>query len=210
MLVPTAPCFLGICPEQTTLGEAMNTFTYLGFAVEHTVTQKSIAYKDAVKNLENGLEISLLLAIQDNIVKSFEINIYPEDEQVGVLRAWLAYSPDTLIDHYGTPTKIGINVGGGPRDVYYIVLYFNSVDLIIQYISPKDSYVKDTNSFRLCPLVDQYEIVTVWLGKDPEYPPLLGFAFEDVTALSLDEFSVLMKGNPVEACIDIPHDVLFP
>jgi hypothetical protein len=116
----------------------------------------------------------------------------------------------TLIDHYGTPTKIEVFVGGGPRDMYDMVIYYDTIDLIIQYISNIDTYVRDTNSFRLCPLVDQYETVTVWLGKDPEYPPHPSMTLEDATGLSLEEFSNLMKGNPVEACIEIPHDAMFP
>ena len=115
MLEPTAPCFFGVCPGQTTLGEAMNIFTNLSFSVEQTNTRKAKEFYYAEKNLDNGLEINLVLTIQDNLVKNFEINIRPEEEQAGVPRVWLAYSPETLIDYYGTPTKTEVFVGGGPR-----------------------------------------------------------------------------------------------
>jgi len=210
MLEPTASCFWGICPEQTTLQEATDIFTHLGLVVEHTNTRKDKEFYYAEKNSDNGLEINLVLTIQDNLVKNFEVNIRPEEEQAGVPRAWLAYSPETLIDHYGTPTKIEVFVGGGPRPQYAMDIYFYALDLIIEYFSFKDTKIKSINSFRLCPLIDQYETLTIWLGKEPEYPPLSAMQIEEATSISLIEFSDLIKGDPNKACVEIPQDVMFP
>ena len=159
---PSAPCFWGICPGQTTLEEAKSIFTHLGLDIEHTATQDEYEYYYVVLlDLENGLEINFLLAVQDNVIKSFEISIHPEEEQPDVPREWLAFSPETLILHYGTPSKVEYSVGGGPRPQYSMVVYYDATDLIIQYHSFKDSYNRATNSFHICPLTDQYRHVMI-------------------------------------------------
>ena len=89
-------------------------------------------------------------------------------------------------------------------------LYFDAIDLIIEYFCFKDTKTRTKNSFRLCPLIDQYEAVKIWLGKEPEYPPLTAMALEEAASMSLNEFSELMKGDPNKACVEIPHDVMFP
>lgn len=211
MQEPTAPCFWGVCPGQTTLKEAKSIFTHLGLDIEHTATRDGKEYYYVVLlDLEKGLEINSLLTVQDNVIKSFEINIHPEEEQSNVPREWMAYSPETLILHYGTPSKVEFWVGGGPRPQYSMVVYYDAIDLIIQYFSFKDSYNRTTNSFHLCPLTDQYLNVNIWSGKDPRYPPLPGISLADATSMTLDEFSELMMGEHDSACIKIPYDVMFP
>ncbi|MEA3440385.1 MAG: hypothetical protein U9R58_08890 [Chloroflexota bacterium] len=207
---PTAPCFWEICPGQTTLEEAVNIFTHLGLYVERTNTRDGKEYYYVTSSLESDLGFDTLLIIQDGVVKTLELYIDPETEQEDVPREWLAYSPETLIRHYGTPSMLDFSVSGGPRSGYIIVMYFDEVDLIVEYISFKDSYQKTTNSFRLCPLTDQFWSIHIWLGKHPEDIPNPGIILGDATSMTLEEFSELMIGYADDACIDIPRDVMFP
>lgn len=199
-----APCYWGITPGQTTLGEAINIITRLGLRLEHTYTQNDQKFYATNYTLKSGLSISFLLVVQDALVESIDVSISPEKHESGVPREWLAYSPETLIARYGPPSKVGFFIGDFPSEAgtieYYMILYFNTVDLIIKY-----SYGVITLGPRMqtCPLTDHFENVRVWLGKNPDHPPLEGIPLEEATLLTIKEFSGLMTSDPEEACFDL-------
>lgn len=204
-----APCFWGIIPGQTTFGEAKNIFTYLGLQLKHTNTQNNEDFYALIYDLDSGLRVSPVLTIQNELVKNIEVGINPERRQVGVPREWLAYSPETLIKRYGPPTKVGFFVGrGAPQLSYAMNLYFNAVNLIVEY-GGYDVGVGPASSFRICPLIDQSDNVRVWLGPNPEHPPLDAVPLEKATSLTMDEFSKLMTGTPQNACINLKKE-MFP
>jgi hypothetical protein len=44
------------------------------------------------------------------------------------------------------------------------------------------------------------------LGEDPEYPPIKGVSLEKATAMTLQEFSQLMTGDPTNACFNLKEE----
>jgi hypothetical protein len=207
-----APCFWGILPGQTTLEEATNIFTHLGLPIHFTNARDNKDFYEVMYDFESGLSISPLLTIQDQIVENLTVHITPEKSQPGVPREWLAYSPETLINRYGPPSDVDFWVGRttGP-DAYSMVMYFNDVDLIIQYAGSERHtiYVGENLLFRICPLTDEMSSVRVWLGEEPIYPPGRATPLIDAADLTLTEFSNLILGDPDHACIELKDDA-FP
>jgi len=202
----SAPCFWGIVPGQTTLGEAKNIFTRLGLPVASTTYEKK-DFHGIVYKLNSGLSIDVTLTMRDNIVENLRVEILPE-KQKEVPREWQAYSPETLIARYGTPSRVDFFLGrAAPTPDYSMVLYFDTEDLIVEYFGY--DYTFDGTFVQTCPLINQWDDVRVWMGKNPQYPPSDGVSLEDATSLTLEEFAVLMTGDPQNACLKLKESV-FP
>jgi len=209
-----APCFWGIIPGKTTLAEARDVFAHLGLYMQQTNSREGKDIYEIACDLENGPSVTAILTIQKKIVENLSIMITPEKFQSDVQREWLAYSPETLIARYGTPSWVEFFVGRGPGpDAYSMEIYFDEVDLIVQYVVAdfEPVYAGEKLSFRTCLLTDEIRSVRIWLGEDPEYPPKrVGIpSLEDATGLTLDEFAELMTGAPEDACIELKNEA-FP
>lgn len=202
------PCFLGIIPEQTTLDEVKNVFAHLGLPIWHNTFENRELYGFREYKFNDGLSISPTLIIQNEVVESLRILLHPEKQQAEISRNWLAYSPETLIKKYGSPSKVNFFVGRGPNPLYLIDIYFDNVDLIIHYDSYEIYFDKP-----ICPLTDQMNDVRIWLGKNPMYPPNYQDAevipLEKATTLTMEEFSKLMTGDINKACFNL-KDEAFP
>lgn len=198
-----APCFWGIVPGQTTLGEAKNIFIRLGLQIKN-VTYEGKDFYGIRYDFDNGLSILVTLTIQDKVVENLRVDINPEKEKTGLLRSWLAYSPETLINQYGSPSKVNFFVGRGEIPSYAMDMYFSERDLIVEYYS-YDLGVK----LQVCPLTHQMSSVRLWMGQDPQYPPPEAVPLEKATSMTLDEFSKLMMGIPSQACFDLKEE-MFP
>ncbi len=198
-----APCFWGIVPGQTTLGEATNIFTRLGLPVASTTYEKK-DFHGIVYKLNSGLSVDVTLTMRDNIVENLRVEILPE-KQKGVPREWQAYSPESLIARYGVPSKVDIGVDTGPRTFFDMVMYFAPFDLIVQYAG----YGIVATDTWICPLSEQYDDVRIWFGENPEHSPGGGVPLEKATSLTLEEFAALMMGEPEKACFNLRAEA-FP
>lgn len=205
----SAPCFWGIIQGQTKLGEAKNIFTRLGLQLDGPRTISSYDYYEIIYDFDSGLSISPLLAVRNSIIKNITIYITPEKSQPGIPREWLAYSPETLTRRYGLPSEVVFFVGrAAPTPGYSMVLYFDKVDLIIEYDGY--DYTFDGSSFEICPLTNQWDNVRVWMGENPHNPPpSFGVPLQEATSLTMEEFSELMTGDPEKACFELKGEV-FP
>jgi hypothetical protein len=198
-----APCFWGIAPRSTTLGEAKAVFAHLGLQMKYTNTLDGKAFYQVTHDFDSGLSISLLMAIQDNIVTDGRIFITPEKQRAGISREWLAYSPETLIKRYGTPSRVDFSIDfGGAHSSFSMFIYFDRLDLIVEYAGI-DAIDQRGGIPRVCPLTDQYDAVRLWMGKDPQYPPVDGVPLEQATSMTIANFSALMTGDPDSACFNL-------
>lgn len=197
-----APCFWGIAPGQTTLGEAINVFTRLGLHLEHTNTRDNKEFYGVIYAFDNGLSVTPILTIQDYVVENLRIKITPETQKSNISREWSAYSPETLIERYGTPSKVDFFFGGAAPDTSYAMdMYFDSNNFIIEY------YSYDVGpDLQICPLIDQMSSVRVWMGENPVNPPPDGVLLEMATSLTMEEFTQLLTGDPNGACFNLNID----
>jgi len=205
----SAPCFWGITPQQTTFAEATNIFASLGLQPIHTLTQSSQEFYAIQYHIEFGLEISILLTVQDDIVKTLDAGMNVPRE-VTIPRKWSAYSPETLIKRYGAPSRVGFTL----TDIYpnngisgSMTMYFDSVDMIVLYVGTEEGFLKDQKSFNLCPLNNGIHFVNIWMGgESSSHPPSPQVPLERATSLTLENFSKLMLGDPNKACFNLKGD----
>ena len=196
-----APCFWGIVPEKTTLEEVESVFAHLGFRstsepVENNRERHHYYHR---YEFDSGIFINADIVFHNSIVEGVRVRI--SEKLVPAERKWLAYSPETLIRRYGTPSKAEffVSMREAPFSLYSMILYFESVNLIVEY-----SYEKDSSDFIICPLKNQQNFrVSVWFGESPPFSPLPGVALSETSSMTLDEFSKLMTGEPDDACIDL-------
>jgi len=202
-----APCFWGIEPGRTTLDEAIDAFAHLGLSLKFVATLDGKDFYDVSYNLNNGIEVSPNIAIQNDTVKNLSVGIN-DTSQVGDPRKWSAYSPETLISRYGTPSKVEFFLGRvAPAPTHSMVLYFETVELIVEYIG--SNILISGTQLEICPITNQVEYIHIWMGDDPQYPPSPSIPLEEATSLTMEEFSKLMIGNPDKACFKLREEV-FP
>jgi hypothetical protein len=202
-----APCFWGIMPGQTTLGEAKNIFTRFGLQIKSTTYQGKDFY-GIDYDFDSGLSIGVTLTVQNEIVENLSVDIIPEMQHTRIQRAWSAYSPETLIHRYGQPSRVELALDWGPRTFFDMVMRFETVELIVEYTGY--NIIGGTiESPQVCLLTEQLESVRLWMGRDPQYPPPNGVPLEEATSMTLDEFASLMTGNPNMACFNLKKEV-FP
>lgn len=206
-----APCFWGITPEQSILNEVKNIFTHLGLEVKHTNTRDTQEFYEIRYDLDSGLSSSAILSIQNDIVKKIRVLITPEKHKTGVIRQWLAYSPETLINRYGPPSRVDFSIAWGPgtSSFFEMVMYFKTVDLIVEYGAKDIIPWRQKSSPQICPLTSQFEIVRLWLGKDPVNRPADYLPLEEATIITMEEFSKLMTDIPDKACFKLKGE-MFP
>ncbi len=195
------PCFLGIFPGETKLGEALDIFTLLGLPVK-SVTYNDLDIYGTHYDFFDGLSIYGNLAIQDDNVKNIRVIINPLPPTEGSQREWLVYSPKTLISRYGQPTRVSFVLDWGPRPFFDMVMEFDTVELIVEYTG-YDIIPRQHGSPTVCPPTAQFDAVRIWMGKDPIDPPARGVPLEKATSLTMEEFSKLMTEDPDQACFTI-------
>jgi hypothetical protein len=204
-----APCFWGIVPGRTTLGEARNIFTQLGILYSNT-TYTNPAYKGGrLTTAEYDFFVEITLVMRDDVVTNLQVGINPEEQKVSIPREWQAYSPETLINRYGTPSKILLDLEWGPSPLFDMVIYFDEFDLIVEYAG-YNIIPRKVGSPEVCPLTAQFDMVWLWMGKDPVYPPLPGVSVEKATGMTPEEFSKLMTGDPDKACFIVKAEEFLP
>jgi len=201
----SSPCFWGITPQMT-IDEAINAFSHLGVQVPKTLDDDKDFY--AINyDFDNGLSVGLMLIVHDRVIESLRVVMTPERQKTGALRAWSAYSLETLIAKYGEPSRVNFILDRGPNFSITSIMFYDALGLIIEY-SYSTTY--DQNDLtKICPLTVQFDSVRIWIGKEPYYPPLKGVSLEKATSITMEEFSKLMLGDPSKACFNL-KDEAFP
>jgi hypothetical protein len=158
--------------------------------------------------LENRLSFTVTLEVQNSIVENIEVILTPSMQTTGIGEELLAYSPATLIKHYGVPSRVDFFADWGPGPLLSMQMYFDADDLIVQYAG--DNIIPGQKGLsQVCPLTAKFDSIWLWMGKNPHNSPRLGTSLETATSLTLDSFSKLMTGDPKHACFIINGNV-FP
>ncbi len=189
-----APCFWGIIPGQTTLGEATNILAELGIALEPVYPGFHKFYQ-AEYEFGNGLSVQLNPTVKDGKVVNMDVYIDPEKQRAGVKREWQVFSPETLISKYGLPSRVDFFLSRAANNPSYsITIIYDELNMILEFSSPEGSDLK------ICPLSDQIGFIRIKMGKNPKPPPLPGVPLETATTMTMEDFGELMTGDPGKAC----------
>jgi len=214
----TVPCFWGIIPGKTIMGEARIFFSSLGFTPFEGMEPNlgkyfyTIDYESSM-----GRDSSVTLFYIDNsLVENIIVRPEITKQKEGSPREWIAFSPETLIKKYGKPSEVRFGLVWGPNlsNEITMIMYFDDDNFIVLYLG--DNMVPDQpHSPQLCPLTAPFEHVRLWLGPNPPNPPLsinpgeTTVPLEKAASLTIDQFTQLMLGDPQQACFTLNGDV-FP
>ncbi len=87
-----------------------------------------------------------------------------------------------------------------------MILEFKDLDLIIQYFH---GWAIEENLIKICPISDQYTSVSLYLGKDLEYPPHRAVPLENVSSLTPDQLTRLLTSNSEDKCFELSKSAFF-
>jgi len=208
-----APCFWNITPSKTTIKEANNVFLHFGIQLKHTNTMAPNEFYSSTFEFNNGLAVTPLLVAENGVIQNIIVSIRPEKLNNNATKEWSAYSPDTLIKRYGSPSKVEFSVvwGPGTSSFFEMVLYFSAADLIVEYAAEDVIPWQQKDSPQICPLATQFERVRLWFGEKPVYvlPPNNTALLGNVTNLKIEEFSQLIIDNQDKSCFNLKGE-MFP
>ena len=195
-------------PAKLIFNEAKTLFSRLGFTpFEGTDPNSgrefySIAYESSI-----GRRSNVSLIPSNHLVANIIITPDIVKQKEGETWEWTAYSPETLIKKFGKPSRVYFSLDWGPNFVITMILYFDSSDLIALY-SGYNMIPGRPHSPQVCPLTAPFDDVRLWMGEAPPDPPLFPrMPLEKVTALTLDQFTQLMLGDPQQACFIVNGDL---
>ena len=211
----SSPCFWGIIPGQTTLGEAQNFFAYLGRPLLQTNTRGDKVFYGSIVGFGNGLAVSVVLKVQNELISEVRAGIgLGNDRGPSLPREWLAYSPETLLLQYGVPSRVMVGLANYPTDpassdpgkLYYLTMFFDSANLIVEYYQKRGT----SNPYHVCPLTDNFDGVELWFGVSPEHPPSGGVSLEEATFLTIEQFYDLLTDTAGTPCFYLKLDSMSP
>jgi hypothetical protein len=197
------PCFWGIIPGKTSFDEAKTFFSQLGFTPFEGINPNSGVYFYTISYDSNsGHDSAVTLHIKDNLVEDIKVTPDISVPKAGGPREWIAYSPETLIRRFGSPSRVDFAVGLGPNIGIDMIMYFDTSGLIVYY----SGYNMTPKSF--CPLTASFDHVGLWIGPNPpDTPSFETTSLEKATSLTMDQFTRLMLGDPKKACFSVKEEV---
>jgi len=209
------PCFWGIIPGKTTLGEAdqfLSRFGGKGY-IEKDSTGEIYHYDNSVTVKQGYLGMSIVLGIKKGIVETilifmgefYEPGVEPED--------WAAYTLKGMLKLYGVPSRVVFSVDyphEPPYDTdkvsYSYFVYFDTYNVAITY---SGGVTDDAAQYKICPLRPDQEpdYLNLWLGTKWEKS-----AWVDLTqasTLSYEDFYELFTRDNLYNCIWLNASVFF-
>jgi hypothetical protein len=209
-----APCFWGMTPQKTTLDEANLFFNHLGLPSNSGIDQEKgndYFYEYIRYESSNGLSSNIRLYGYKNLVETIRIQMSVPHKDQSSRKVWLAYTPETLIKRYGSPSRVILDypIGPGPSFSFDMDLYFDANSMIVEYIGGDLVAPYFPYSPRICPLTEPPENVWAWFGDNPRYPPGPGVEVEKATSLTVDQFTQLMLGDPKNACFTLDWKAFY-
>ena len=200
-----AACYWGIIPGQTHLDEVEVFFDRLGFTPFKGKDPNSGRDFYTISNKpDSGNSTRVTLYTLNNLVENIVVTPTITIQKEGSTREWIAFSPETLIKKYGKPSRVEFGLDLGQENITInMIMYFDQIDLIALY-SGVD------NTFKFCPLTFPFNHVRLWMGANPPHPPQFPTVpLEKATSLTIDQFTQLMLGDPLNACFTLDEDAFL-
>lgn len=197
-------CFYGIEPNITTITTAENIFSSLGSPLRITYkTEQQKYYYTSFQN-DDSLYITVVLKTEADIVQNINVTASPNEINKNISDQVFLYFKN-LFSIFGQPDdiRISINYPNEPTETenefgYSLYLFYANEDLIIEY---DYRVATEKNQILLCPLTNEFQGAWLWLGKNPDYAPLVETKLENVSALTIQQFYNMYNiSNPEISC----------
>ncbi|PKO12014.1 MAG: hypothetical protein CVU39_26070 [Chloroflexi bacterium HGW-Chloroflexi-10] len=198
------PCFLSVIPKKTKFDELESTLYRLGLSPD--------VYENTVYNIHNYPDSDVpphtQFFVYNGQVKSIKIDI----EQANSFE-WSLFSPASILKKYGPPSFVTFGLlhvhdfPPPPWKLWYrMTFYYDDLDFIIQYGEPE---IRSGDFITICPNQDTFNYTRIWLGKNPDHPPLQSQdgPSEKVTSLTPEKFQKYLLLGP-GACLYLQADAI--
>jgi hypothetical protein len=220
----SSPCFWGIIPGITTINDAKKILLRLSLQLDYDVNKANPEYY-GFRWKSDHFSLWGEVVRQDDLVKYIQVIVdFSDCRRLGRDCDRTVYSPAFFLEKYGPPTKVTFFIGAihdqeivngatptpeFPENFawYDMVINYEPLNIIVAYYSA--GFI-NYPGLTICPLTDPFESVWIWLGKDPEYPPYEGASIEEVTPLSIAEFSSLLLDQKSDACFPLDVEAVLP
>jgi hypothetical protein len=142
------PCFFGVVPGKTTIGEAQNIFLQLGMPIDFIVPENDKKIYSTLRGLENGIGVAIMVTVHNGLVEDISLGIQPPDESKSLQANGLSgYSINYILEQYGIPSAVEFHVsyphepGFPPGTAWYdMTVYFEDSNVIVLY---RDALVQE-------------------------------------------------------------------
>jgi len=198
-------CFLGITPGRTSMEETKAFFSPMGFehleGIDLNDPNSGRNFYSVEYESDQGRSFHVTFWSSNHLVESIQITPIIAEQKEGSPRDWIAYSPETLIQKFGQPSRVEFGLAFQQNVTINMILYFDEIDLIALYAG-----IGDPDHF--CPLTFPFYFVRLLMGPNPPYPPLFPTVpLEESTSLTVDQFTQLMLRDPQTACFTVNWEV---
>lgn len=221
------PCWWGIIPGETTWNDTEKLLQHLGVRIgsvpgygPHTILHGTGGFDFEGISIENGFSFEETNGVIDAIlINSDGYNKLEEFQSL-----WRNYSPKKILEVYGVPDRIWLNVTEAYALArgYHLWLFYDELGFMIRY--PGD--VMDAPTLHICPVLESMRAIDLSLQAPNNRLPLERFdaLLEDIRlqtatgrtrvlhsiqeATGLDEkqfYDVFMQEDPI--CFDTPQDM---
>lgn len=198
------PCFWGITPDKSNFDDAVTFLKSLGSKGLEGV-KDSIRYYNVIYDYKDEIIISIAFPEHNGSVGEINAGLGGLQNDNISSSDWSAFQLDSIIRTYGTPSSVNIVLGEGPngRVSYQLLLIYDAAKLSILY-DPTDIAILPAPVLHTCPLAKHgISKLDFWLGRDPEELSRGMKGIDEVSSLTVEDFSKLVIDKKENACFDI-------
>jgi hypothetical protein len=198
----TSPCFWKIEPETSNYSDTVAFVDALGRQALKGDNGDNQFY-NAIYYYKEKLVIDFTISEKSGVVQSVNARVIGLQESEIMSSDWLAFRPESILKSYGFPSDIIVYLAEGPNGYIVQQLFFSyeTYEFFIMY-GIDDITRRPSETLLTCPLrenrISQFEL---WLGYHPTLS-IKGYRIEEVTGLSVEEFSTSLIENLDSACFE--------
>lgn len=203
-------CFWGIIPNESTFDNSVMFLDSLGKG-GLLGTYDFGKYFNITYLVENKLSIGAVILEENDLVKTINVSIRGLQQNNITLSDWAPFTPNQIIQKYGKPTKIEVGFGEGQNGFisYQMLFSYHNISLYILYSGEDNAYRPDA-TLHACPLAkNKIGGFDMSIGDSLNTPLAFMYSIEQISNLSLIEFSEMLSGNQEDTCFDFDLSMFY-
>ncbi len=203
-------CFWGIIPNTSTFDNSAMFLDSLGKG-GLLGTYDFGKYFNVTYIEENNLSIGVVLLEDTDLVKTINVSIRGLQHKNITSSDWAPFTPNQIIEKYGTPAKIEVGFGEGQNGFisYQMLFSYHNISLYILYSGEDNAYRPDAG-LHACPLAkNKIGGFDMSIGDLLNTPLPFMYSIEKISSLSLKEFSDMLLENQEDTCFDFDLSLFY-
>jgi hypothetical protein len=199
------PCWWGVTPGQSDWQAVRDYFQ------THRLWTLDMPHPDRLFDYCIGFDFSE----KDGLVESIEVNseVFRGATSERFARDWRCYSPDQILNRYGVPSQVYLQlVPLIERDspVYYVLnLVYDELGFYITYLGPATD---EPPTMRFCPRFQEVTQIGLYLKSPQPGQSIMGSAvrmrtLEEATGMDVATYYETFGDPASEVCLESPSDI---